>query len=859
MHVSNWKIILLAVVLVIVLFLLYPRRQVVSSTADAADITEISFITQDSAVWDALRAFERMSADRHAADPSKPRYRVISGQTAARDQTSDPTRFLVATAGGAPPDVIVFDRFAVTEWAARNAFLPLDDFIARDVANKQKNPPPPTQDLFYQACWDEAMYQGKVYGIPQGVDDRALVYNKDLLVRAGLVDEKGEAKPPKTWEELREYSKKLTERDANGAITRIGFIPNYGNSWLYIYGWMNGGEFMSKDGATCTLNDPKIVEALQYMRTLYDDLGGYQAVQAFQAGFQGGELDPFIQGNIAMKIDGVWVLGNIAKYAKELPFGVAPPPMPAARIAELEKQGEKPLISWAGGWAYCIPATARQKEGAWELIRFLTSERAVSIIDESKRALAESQGRLFVPGQQPQKALNERAYQRYILGNPNLPESFSEGAKTFNDLLTYSRFRPVTPVGQRLWNEHVSAMENAMYPSPGGHPTPQEALDTGTRVVQREVDKFYKPSQGVTINNWHLFFIIYPLLLLAVGFIAYRWDTHLGVRRWISRLLRLPDKVAEDVIPGARGSYFRHQWWEGLLCVSPWLLGFIVFGGGPMLFSIIISFTRYDILNRPIFTGFENYVVMFTEDSKFWPALGNTAFMLIAVPVGMAVSLGVAILLNQKIRVMAFWRTLFYLPAIVPMVAASILWVWIFNPSGGFINQALSWLHLQDPLMNLLHLIGIGGSKPMWLQDPALSKPSLIIMGLWGAGASMIIWLAGLKSIPAELYEAASVDGATGWQQFWKITIPQLSPYIFFNLVMGCIGTFQIFGQAFIMTQGGPKDSTLFYVYHLFNNAFRYGQMGYASAMAWVLFIIILAVTIFQVRYSSRWVYYESE
>ena len=269
---SNWKIIVLAVAVAIVLILLYPRRQVVSSTADEG-VTEISFLTQDAAVWDALRAFERMSADAHAQDPSKPLYRVVSGQNAARDQTADPTRFLVSTAGGAPPDVIVFDRFAVTEWAARNAFLPLDDFIARDVANKQKDPPPPTQDLFFPSCWDEALYRGKIYGIPQGVDDRALVYNKDLLVRAGLVDDKGEAKPPQTWEELRDYSKKLTERDASGAITRVGFIPNYGNSWLYIYGWMNGGEFMSKDGATCTLNDPKIVEALQYMRTLYDDLG----------------------------------------------------------------------------------------------------------------------------------------------------------------------------------------------------------------------------------------------------------------------------------------------------------------------------------------------------------------------------------------------------------------------------------------------------------------------------------------------------------------------------------------------------------------------------------------------------------
>jgi multiple sugar transport system permease protein len=210
----------------------------------------------------------------------------------------------------------------------------------------------------------------------------------------------------------------------------------------------------------------------------------------------------------------------------------------------------------------------------------------------------------------------------------------------------------------------------------------------------------------------------------------------------------------------------------------------------------------------------------------------------------MAASLGIALLLNQSIKGMAAWRTFFYLPAIVPLVAASVLWVWIFNPQGGLLNMALG-------------MIGITG--PGWLQDADWSKPSLILMGLWGAGGGMIIWLAGLKSIPASLYEAAEVDGASTIQQFIHITIPQLTPYIFFNLIMGLIGTFQIFGQAFIMTQGGPVNSTLFFVYHLFNHAFRYGNMGYASAMAWVLFVIVLILTILQIKGSKRWVHYESE
>jgi multiple sugar transport system permease protein len=174
----------------------------------------------------------------------------------------------------------------------------------------------------------------------------------------------------------------------------------------------------------------------------------------------------------------------------------------------------------------------------------------------------------------------------------------------------------------------------------------------------------------------------------------------------------------------------------------------------------------------------------------------------------------------------------------------SIVWIWVFNPQGGILNRVIAFFFSE---------------APNWLQDATWSKPALMIMGLWGAGSGMIIWLAGLKGISKDLYEAADLDGCSVWQKFRYITIPQLTPYIFFNLVMGLIGTFQIFGQAFIMTQGGPANSTLFFVYHLFNHAFRYGNMGYASAMAWVLFVIVLALTAWQLKLSKRWVYYEAD
>jgi multiple sugar transport system permease protein len=207
----------------------------------------------------------------------------------------------------------------------------------------------------------------------------------------------------------------------------------------------------------------------------------------------------------------------------------------------------------------------------------------------------------------------------------------------------------------------------------------------------------------------------------------------------------------------------------------------------------------------------------------------------------MATGLGIALLLNNNVRGMNFYRTVFYLPAITPAIAAAVLWFVLLNPDG-IINTSLErWF-------------GITG--PAWLADPNWSKPGMVLMGLWGAGGGMILWLAGLQGIPPQLYEAASIDGAGPFQRFFAVTLPMLTPYIFFSLIVGIIGVFQIFAQALVLTQGGPADSTLFYVYYLFNNAFRYFKMGYASAQAWILFVLVLILTAIQWRLAKRWVHY---
>lgn len=280
------------------------------------------------------------------------------------------------------------------------------------------------------------------------------------------------------------------------------------------------------------------------------------------------------------------------------------------------------------------------------------------------------------------------------------------------------------------------------------------------------------------------------------------------------------------------------------ILIMPWIIGFLVFVLGPMIASLLLGFTHWDILTPPRWVGLQNYVDM-VHDPLFWQSLKVTmVYSIMAVPLGLLVSLGMALLLNQKVRGMRWFRTIFYLPSVVSGVAVLILWLYIFNPDVGLLNAALG-------------AVGIKG--PAWVFDPTWALPSMVIMSLWGAGGGMLIWLAGLKSIPDYLYEASRIDGAGGWQRFRYVTIPMLSPTIFFNLITGLVGALQSFSQAYVMTNGGPLNATLFFNLYLFNNAFVDFNMGYASALAWVLFLIILVLSLLVIRSSSAWVYYEGE
>jgi len=292
----------------------------------------------------------------------------------------------------------------------------------------------------------------------------------------------------------------------------------------------------------------------------------------------------------------------------------------------------------------------------------------------------------------------------------------------------------------------------------------------------------------------------------------------------------------------------RREALQGYLYSSPGVLGFIIWVLGPMLASLYMSFTKYNITSTPLWVGLDNYRFAFVEDKLFWPSLGRTFYYaFVMVPVGLAGSLLAASLLNQNLKATTLWRTLFYLPSLTPVVAAAILWRYLLNTDVGLLN------HLLGTFFRI--------KGPNWLGSSYWAGPALMIISLWGSigGSRMIIFLAGLQGVPQELYEAADIDGANKVSQFFHVTLPLLTPTIFFNLVLGVIGALQIFALSYIGTEGGPNYSTWYFALHIYQKAFVTFDMGYACALSWLFLIVLLVFTLIQFRSSAAWVFYAGE
>lgn len=736
----------------------------------------------------------------------------------------NPQKLMTAIVGKVPPDVVYQDRFTLADWASRGAFRPLDDLIARD---KASDPSTPTPDQYFPATWDEASYDGKVYGIPWMADTRILSWNREVFrAEAGKLRKAGldPNRAPRTWSELIAYSRALTQFNPDGTLKRAGFIPSFGNSWFYMYAALNNAQLMSPDGRRCTLDSAEAVEALDFIKDCYDVLGGAEKANRFTSTFRGESNDAFFTGQVAMKIDGDWALAGIARFAPQLDFGAAPPPVPDDRYFKRGRFQKEPdqFASWAGGFAWCIPTGARNQEAAWKFVKFVNSLEGRMMEVRQQDELNRSRGQMTFPRITAHRETNRVSLKEFLPKNKNLADAVT----LHSQLLSVSSVRPVTFAGKVLWDESNRAAEIALATGRSS----KDCLEQASANVQRLLDETF--AQG----NYPVADLRVPTVVGLIGLLT-------------GGLLLLARFKSMRLGPVAR----QEALW-GYAFVAPWVLGFLVFTAGPMVASVVLSFTQYNMLQDARWVGLKNFFNVLGDDKTLvWKAFTNAFYMAgIGVPLGLLTGLSLALLLNTRVKGVALFRTLFYLPTIVPGVASIVLWVWILSPDPklGLLNSI--WSHTLTPWFGL--------TTPGWIGSEEWSKPALILMGLGGAGSGVIVWLAGLKGIPNELYEASSIDGASPWLQFWSVTLPQLSPLVFFNVVTGFIGALQVFDPVYVVTGGygtGPNDSLVVPAYQLFNNAFGYFRMGYASALAWVIFFVAMAITAVQFIVGKRFVHYE--
>lgn len=636
-----------------------------------------------------------------------------------------------------------------------------------------------SESQFFSGPWRDTDFQGRTYIIPVYGDIRCLIYNRELFRKAGLDPDQ----PPRTWSELLDDTRTLTRADSAGRVTQLGFAADL--DLVLLLGWQQGADLATSDGRRMTLDDAAYVKGLTFQDQIMNVPGRDEYLRFFStSGATAEAQDAFYQGTVAMRLVTGFYLVRQRQFAPGLDARLAPFPMPDA--------GEEP-VSWVSAFGLGLPRGCRNPEGAWAFIRYMVSEQA-------QVRIALEMGMMPV--------LRRAAMRPEVYDDPN--------RRILVDMADRCRVYPKVPVIMDTYNQMSRAAEAVLH----GRKTPKDALLEAQANVQKALDAYLWQD---TLPPFKWAWFLWPMgTIVIVGGVC------VAVRGWA--FVR-------------QGTANQHRLVSGYGFASPWLIGFIVFVIGPIVISLVYSFCHYQVLTPPRWAGLDNYRRLFTDDPLFWKSLANTLFYTaLAVPTGTVAALALAILLNQPLRGMRLFRTVFYLPTLVTGVAASMLWMWLLQPEG---------------LLNaVLGAVGIAG--PLWLGDEHWSKPSLVLMGLWGVGGSTLVFLAGLQGIPRQLYEAAELDGAGPMRRNLHVTLPLLSPTILFVLLVGVIGAMQVFTPAFVISggMGGPLDSTLFYVFYLYRKGFEDFQMGYASAMAWLLFAMTLMLTMLLMRLSRRFVHY---
>jgi multiple sugar transport system permease protein len=696
-------------------------------------------------------------------------------------------------AAGTPPDLFYMSYENVSSFAQLHLLADLDPYIARLPDGKQ------WLDGFYPVLLDAFRYDGHMighgplYGIPKDFTTMLMYVNCDLFKKAGI------AIPYNgwTWDEFEADCKKISALppDASGRFygAALNNWPAVLQNMLQCYG---GDFFNGADFRDMTIDSPDAVAALAMIqRTRFIDKSVYQATGPM-ASDNGVQL--FYTGKVA-------AIGPVGRWETPHFRGTGPgdPGITEFHWDVVPLPHEKRAVSDVAVVAWSMSSATKHPQKAFELLRFLTGRQGQEIMARlglaipSLKAVAHSDA--------------------FLAGKP-------DHSQLFLDEINHAKISQIP--AQREFTQYVTDDLGACIELNQISPA-----DAAKHLKERWLREMQSPlrSKDFPLMNWRL--VGGAALAAVLAAVAIVWA--------VSRRQKL----------GALDLKMERTGW---LFISPWVIGFLVLTAGPMVMSLLLSMTQWTAMS-PItdarFVGVANFKQLVAHDQDNLPSLRVTAYYaLLAVPLGQIAALAVAMLMNTTVRGIGFFRTIYYIPTLVGGVTMAAIWKWLLNNDYGLIN------HLLSPLAHRL-----GTTPPDWLQQDAArwAIPAFVLMSLWTVGGGMLTYLAALKNVPVSLYEAARIDGASTLRQFFTVTVPMISPLIFFNLIMAIIGSFQIFPQVYVMTDGGPGNATLVYVLYLYRQAFEFHNMGYASAMAWVLFILVLLLTGIVIRSSRRWVYYE--
>jgi len=704
-------------------------------------------------------------------------------------------------AAGTPPDLFYLSYDRVPEFARQNLLANLEPFIAGMPDGKQ------WLDDFYPLLVEAFRYdgyetgRGPLYGIPKDFTTMVMYVNCDLFRKAGV------AVPYNgwTWDEFEEDCKKISALPHDAAGRDYGAVLN--TSWPLVLENViqsYGGDFFNgADFSNSTIDSPQSVAALTMVHRLrfiddvaYHATGPSERDNGYQLFFTGkvGCLGPL----------GRWETPHFRGTGQNDPgitdfkWDITPLPHETRPVSDIA------VVAWS------MSQSTKHPKEAFDLLRFLCGKQGektaagLGLAIPSLKAVAQSDA--------------------FLSGKP-------DHAQIFLDSIAHGEISQIPSEREftQYFDDEISKCLTTNQISP-----PQAAENLKARWLREQASPL--KIGKYPLMNWPLAGSISAVAITST--IAIAW--YFGRRQ-------------------KRGAIDRKMERIGWICISPWLIGFLALTLGPMVMSLLLSMTRWTAMTPATdaqFVGLDNYRHMLGEafharsyDDDFGPSLRVTAYYaLLAVPVTQIAALAVALLMNSKVKGIGIFRTIYYLPTLVGGVTMATIWLWLFNKDYGLVN------HILLPFAHVLHF-----KPPDWVGDDAArwAVPAFTIMALWTVGGGMLTYLAALKNVPTSLYEAAHIDGASAISRFFNVTIPMISPLIFFNLIMAIIASFQIFAQVYVMTDGGPGNATMVYVLYLYRQAFEFHNMGYASALAWVLFILVLALTGIVIRSSRRWVYYE--